>query len=158
MPQYPTCDHIKANGNTCESPAIKGSDFCYFHSRERQRVRNLQQARDLRIGRRHGHFTEDDSSAEVLESLELPLLEDAAAIQVALSAVLRAIAGHHVKDRRGALLLYGLQIAASNVAHVRLKLHDSDPFALTDPDPIRHLNPLADPRTWLPTEEEPKAS
>ena len=154
MPQYPICDHIKANGNTCESPAIKDSQFCYFHSRDRQRLRNLQQARDLKNHRRKGHFTEDDFSAEILESLDLPLLEDGAAIQVALSGVLRAIAGHHIAERRGALLLYGLQIAVSNVTHVRLKLLDTDPFALTDPEPIEHLNRLADPRTWLAAEEE----
>ncbi len=154
MPQYPTCDHIKTNGNTCGSPAIKDSQFCYFHQRDRDRQRNLSQARDLRTHRRQGRFTEDDSNAEVLESLELPLLEDGTAIQVALSAVLRAIAGHHVAERRAALLLYGLQIAVSNVSHVHLKLFDTDPFALTDPVPIPHHNPMADARAWLPSPQE----
>lgn len=158
MSKYPTCDHIKANGNTCESPALKGSDFCYFHSRDRQRQANFQQARELKLSRCRGRSTEDDLSGEILESLRLPLLEDGAAIQVALSNVLRAIAGHHIAERRAALLLYALQIAVSNVANVHLKLYDTDPFALDDPQPIPDLNPLANPRTWLPPQEESKAS
>ena len=158
MPQYPTCDHIKANGNTCESPALKNNDFCYFHSRDRQRLANLRQAREVKLSLNRGRSNPDDLNAEILESLHLPLLEDSAAIQVALSNLLRAIAGHHVAERRAALLLYGLQIAVSNVANVRLKLYDSDPFALTDPEPIPDLNPLARSSAWLPAQEEQAAS
>ena len=143
MSQYPTCDHIKANGITCQSPAIKNSDFCYFHTRDRQRQANLRQAREVKLSHRHGHFTEDDIDAEILESLELPLLEDANAIQVALSNLLRAIASNHLEERRAALLLYGLQIAVSNVGNLRLKLFNTDPFALTDPEPLSNLSPFA---------------
>jgi hypothetical protein len=158
MSKYPICQHVKTNGSVCESPALKDSLFCYFHQRDRQRLRNLQQAREVKLSRSRGRSTEDDLNAEILESLQLPMLEDPAAIQVALSNVARAIAGHHIAERRAALLLYGLQIAVSNVGHLRLRLGGSDRIALNDADPIPDLNPLARPSAWLPAQEEEKAS
>lgn len=157
MSQYPICQHVKTNGSVCESPALKDSSFCYFHQRDRQRLRNLQQAREVKLSRSRGRGTEDDLNAEILESLQLPLLEDPAAIQVVLTNVARAIAGHHIAERRAALLLYGLQIAVSNVARVRTAPSSNDRFALNDADPIPDLNPLARPSAWLPTEGEKEA-
>ena len=162
MPKYPNCQHVKTNGSVCESPALKDSAFCYFHQRDRQRLRNLQQAREVKLSRSRGRGTEDDLNAEILESLQLPLLEDPAAIQVALSSVARAIAGHHIAERRAALLLYSLQIAVSNIGGVRTAPLLNQRFALSDADPIPDLNPLARPSAWLDEipaqEEEPKAS
>ena len=158
MPQYPTCQHIKTHGAMCESPALKGSRFCYFHHRDLQRQSNFRQAREVTTSRRKGHFTEDDLSAEILESLQLPLFEDANAIQVALSNLARAIAGNHIAERRAALLLYSLQIAVCNVGNLRLKVFDTDRVALADPHPIADLNPLAPSSTRLTAPEEKKAS
>ena len=158
MPQYPTCQHIKTHGAMCESPALKGSRFCYFHHRDRERQSNFRQARDVKTHRRKGAFTEDDLNAEILESLQLPLFEDANAIQVALSNVARAIAGNHIAERRAALLLYSLQIAVSNVNNVHLRLFNSDRLALADPHPIADLNPLAPSSVKLAPPEEEKAS
>ena len=158
MPQYPTCQHVRTNGSVCESPALKDSVFCYFHQRDRQRLRNLQQAREVKLSRSRGRSTEDDLNAEILESLQLPLLEDPTAIQVALSNVARAIVGHHITERRAALLLYGLQIAVSNVGRIRTAPSSNDRIALNDADPIPDLNPLARPSTWLPAQEEETAS
>ena len=161
MPQYPTCQHIKTHGAMCESPALKGSRFCYFHQRDLERQSNLRQAREVKNSRRNGHFTEDDLNAEILESLQLPLYEDANAIQVALSNLARAIAGHHIAERRAALLLSSLQIAVSNVGNLRLKLWNTDPVALSDPNPIADLNPLV-PASVRPgklsAQDEEKAS
>ena len=142
----------------CESPALKGSRFCYFHHRDLERQSNFRQAREVTNSRRKGHFTEDDLHAEILESLQLPLLEDANAIQVALSNVARAIAGNHIAERRAALLLYSLQIAVSNVNNVHLRLFNSDRVALADPHPIADLNPLAPSSVRLPANEEKKVS
>ncbi|MGH9671497.1 MAG: hypothetical protein ACRD3A_15440 [Terriglobales bacterium] len=158
MPQYPTCQHIKTKGAMCESPALKGSRFCYFHHRDLQRQSNFRQARDVTNSRRKGHFTEDDLRAEILESLQLPLLEDGNAIQVALTNVARAIAGNHIAERRAALLLYSLQIAVCNINNVHLKLWNSDSLALADPHPIADLNPLAPASTRVVAPEEKKAS
>ena len=32
---FKECRFIKANGLKCQSPALRGSPFCYFHSRTR---------------------------------------------------------------------------------------------------------------------------
>lgn len=143
MPKYPECDHIFTNGKACQSPALKGSDYCYFHHRDRQRLRNLQQAREVKLSRFHSPAEDDALNAEILESLHFPLLEDGASIQVALSGLLRAIASGHIKDRRAALLLYGLQIAVSNISRVHYGLQRSSTYAIEDPEPIPDLNPLA---------------
>ena len=34
---YPECRHVRPSGGTCNSPALKGSHFCYFHARLQQR-------------------------------------------------------------------------------------------------------------------------
>ena len=158
MPQYPTCQHVKTKGAVCESPALKGSRFCYFHQRDLERQSNLRQAREVKLSRFHEPAHEGALNAEILESLELPLLEDANAIQVTLSNLLRAIAGNHVAERRAALLLYGLQIAVSNVANLRLKIWPNDPFALTDPEPLANLSrfPGSDNRQLTTATESPE--
>lgn len=80
--------------------------------------------------------------AEILESLALPVLEDAAAIQVAISTVLRAFGAGHIRPRRAGLMLFALQIAAMNLRNVRLNLYESDPVAASDPEPIQMLVPF----------------
>ncbi len=140
MLPYPTCNHVRTNGTVCQSPALRESNFCYFHQRERQRQHNLRQARTVKLSTKAPG--RDDMDAEILESLALPVLEDAAAIQVAASALVRAVTSNHITERRAGLALYGLQIAAMNLPRVRLNLYDSDAIAALDPDPIDDLVPF----------------
>lgn len=49
--------------------------------------------------------------------MELPLLEDANSIQLALTQVLNALLQNHIDPKRAGLALYGLQIASSNLAN-----------------------------------------
>ena len=39
----PTCDHLKEDGVYCDSPALHGQNFCYFHLNAR--ARRLQASR-----------------------------------------------------------------------------------------------------------------
>ena len=32
-PAVKTCTHIKVTGHPCDSPALRGEKFCYFHQR-----------------------------------------------------------------------------------------------------------------------------
>ncbi len=90
--QAPRCRHIKANGEPCRAPASRGQDLCYFHQ-----------------------------NAQALAKPErLPVLEDANAIQVALMIVMDGLYRYHIPHKTAALLLYGLQIAASNLRHLQL--------------------------------------
>jgi hypothetical protein len=96
---YPTCNHLKEDGVYCSSPALHNHNFCYFHLNVR--VRRLQMARTRMRG----------------EScrLQLPVLEDMHAVQIALTQVLDALADDRIDPKRAGLMLYALQQAATNL-------------------------------------------
>lgn len=105
--QYPICRHIKTNGLQCQSPALSGCQWCFFHNRLHQRhsrYRYTENSRDRLIPGQH---------------IELYPLEDAESIQVALSLVINALATGHLESKRATALLYGLQLASRNAAHLQ---------------------------------------
>jgi hypothetical protein len=102
---YNECRHVKPSGEKCQSPALRNMPYCYFHARA-----NRKPPRKL---------TGEE------EPLEIPLLEDHWAVQIALSQVLARIADSTLDARRAGLMLYGLQIAAQ-VASQRPRLFTSD--------------------------------
>jgi len=92
---YYICRHIKPNGSKCDSPALRGKPFCYYHARLR---------------RFSGAPASDPDG-----NLKLPILEDRSAIQHALSQVLDSLASAKLDPRRAGLFLYALQIATQNI-------------------------------------------
>jgi hypothetical protein len=92
---YLVCRHIMPNGNKCDSPALRGKQFCYFHTRVHSRAPQKGQTAD--------------------QPLEFPVLEDRCAIQLALAQVLNRLGSGKLDPRSAGLLLYGLQIASQNV-------------------------------------------
>jgi len=96
---YPTCDHLKEDGVYCDSPALRGQNFCYFHLNAR--ARRLQAAR----ARLKGQTCR----------IQLPVLEDMHAVQVSLMQVLDALADDRIDHKRAGLMLYALQQAATNL-------------------------------------------
>jgi hypothetical protein len=120
----PRCQHIKANGTQCGSPALHRKRFCYFHNRWRATSINLKRT----------------SAARCASILELPVLEDADSIQVALMQVLRLILNRQFDSKTGGLMLYGLQIASSNLCHLDLQpRHKADVV----------IDPRAVSETWV---------
>jgi hypothetical protein len=99
-PTIARCQHIKVNGVQCGSPALKNRKLCHFHQRWQQgRIQlNADQARRSRY------------------SLNLPILEDANSIQVALMQGMRLLLTNQVDHRTAALLFYALQTASSNLS------------------------------------------
>ena len=87
------CRHVFTEGHRCGSPALRGKDLCYNHSRSR---------REAPISGRSGTFP-------------MPRIDDRAAIQLALFEVLSRLSGGDIDYKRGGILLYGLQIASSNL-------------------------------------------
>jgi hypothetical protein len=99
---YMECRHIKPNGAKCHAPALRGMPYCYFHKRL------------------HRHIVpEPERPREGYETLELGILEDRCAVQLALSKVLDAIGSARLDPRRAGLLLYGLQVASNNAVNHR---------------------------------------
>jgi len=56
---------------------------------------------------------------EANSGLELPLLEDANAVQVAIQEIMQAILDRRIDNKRAGLLLYSLQLASSNIRNLK---------------------------------------
>ena len=86
----PRCEKVREDGTVCGSPQMKGYRYCYAHERMLQ----------MRSGR-----------------LELPPLEDANAVQMAIMRVQKALIDDEISEKKAGLLLYSLQMASSNLKH-----------------------------------------
>ena len=107
--KIPQCEHIKANGLRCGSPALRQRRYCYFHFC----------AHDLRRRRRQ----------QPNAPFVLPLLEDANSIQMAIQQVAEAVLEERIDNKRAGLVLFALQTAACN-----LKNTDFEPKQLREPE------------------------
>jgi hypothetical protein len=95
MPIHPNahqCQHIKVDGIRCGSPAMEGSRGCYFHNSMKRRFKEFN----------------------------LPPLEDANSIQVAVMEIMRALISDRIDRAKAATLLYALQIAHANLRNISL--------------------------------------
>jgi hypothetical protein len=88
---YQICRHIKTNGLPCESPALKGNPFCYYHSK----VHTVGAEPHLRYG-----------------PLQLPPPEDAASILLSVARINDAIINNRIELKKATALLYSIQIAS----------------------------------------------
>jgi hypothetical protein len=105
-PNIPRCQYIKVTGTQCGSPAMRRNRFCFFHKRwHEQRVILGAPGSTPRKGRSK-------------PALDLPVLEDANAVQVALMQVMRLLLSGQIEHKTASLLLYGLQTASSNLRQV----------------------------------------
>jgi hypothetical protein len=95
----PRCRHIKTNGTQCGSPALRHKKYCYFHHRWRETRLDLNRAGALHLS----------------TIVELPVLEDADSIQMAVMQVMRLILCRQLDHKAAGLLLYALQTASSNL-------------------------------------------
>ncbi len=111
---YEECRHIKTSGTRCGSPALKGKAYCYFHFRAHQQR----------------HRTVDHYAAFVAHKFDVAVLEDRAAIQLAISEVVSAMAQNYMDHKRGGKILYGLQLALNGMKH---------PQEIVAPEPVREL-------------------
>ena len=99
--EFRTCDHLKEDGVYCNSPALRGRDYCYFHLN--LRGRRLKAASTRALGPE--------------QPINLPFPEDMHAVQVSLFEVLNGLANNRIDPKRAGLILYGLQQAATNLSH-----------------------------------------
>ena len=91
----PTCQHIKADGVACGSPALRGQPFCYFHNEWRTRsprrpVPRPKHPPAICVTTRHD-------------------------IQHALNHVLRGLLAGYIGPHRAALALNAIQLASTNL-------------------------------------------
>ncbi|HVP55020.1 MAG TPA: hypothetical protein VMU45_08500 [Candidatus Eisenbacteria bacterium] len=96
---YPTCRHVMDDGNFCQSPAMRGQHYCYFHISHRTRYAMIAQERAR--GERTG--------------LYVPPLKDLGAVQLALTELCKAIAADEMDPKSARTLLSVLRTAADNL-------------------------------------------
>jgi hypothetical protein len=100
MPSYKIeqCHHIKANGARCGSPALRKQRTCYFH---------------------HHHPPIEvgvwESNVDRSGAIILPVIEDATSIVVMVRKITELLLARMIQPKAAGLLLYGLQIASSNL-------------------------------------------
>jgi len=113
------CRHIKTNGHRCQSPAITGSVFCYFHRNLRRghQAACTAKAAPLRPETVQYLLENGQNPAQLATSpaYSFPPLEDAESIQLAISRLFAAIAAGQIDPVQARSLLYALQIASCNV-------------------------------------------
>jgi len=97
-PDIRRCQHLKVNGTQCGSPALTRHKFCFFHQRWRESSIKLSAGRPRST-----------------PNFQLPVLEDANSIQVALMQVVAMILSGELEAKRAGLVLYALQTASANL-------------------------------------------
>ena len=85
------CIHVDADGNRCGSHAMRNQYTCYHHR------------------------SEDMPSVFPNEAFPIDSVQDRAAIQIAIGDVLARLAANTMDPKRASSLLYGLQLASSNL-------------------------------------------
>jgi hypothetical protein len=118
------CRHIKTNGRRCKSPSLGLSAFCYFHSRLHRRHKNLVENSPVLREDSSNHTPSATGQPEYLPDpleLDLPPLEDAESIQVSISLLIAALARNRIDAKRAAVILYGLQLAATNARSLTIE-------------------------------------
>ncbi len=93
----PRCEKVREDGTACGSPQMRGYRYCYAHERMLQ--------------------TQS-------QKLELPAVEDANGIQMAIMRVQKALIDDEISEKKAGLLLYSLQMASSNLKHTTFTAKD----------------------------------
>ncbi len=94
---FETCSHVKEDGVYCDSPALRGRKYCYYHL--------MQRGRRLRLALAQGR----NEPAQLI----LPPLENLGSMSVALSEIVQALAAGQLDHRSAGLMLYAIQQAAT---------------------------------------------
>jgi hypothetical protein len=97
-----SCQHVFHDGNDCLNVADPYEHFCRWHKTSADR-----EARRITYSKRR--------NKNAIRDLNLPMIEDAESLQLAIHEVLDAIIDGRANDRRAGHLLYGLQISQNNI-------------------------------------------
>lgn len=92
------CAHVRYNGSTCGCPALKGKPYCRFHCAARERKQQ-----------------------------EAVVLEDAAALQLAIMRIVGDLETGDLDSKRATARLYALQLASSNLTRLAEELPTEPP-------------------------------
>jgi len=128
LEDVPRCQHVKMNGTQCGSPALRRRRHCFFHERIRRERAKIAA----------------DASAQRL--FDLPLLEDANSVQMALMKVIQMLGAGRLDHKTAGLMLYALQTASVNLRNATFEVDDATDVVI-DPHDV-HRTSLGGPQ-WL---------
>jgi hypothetical protein len=119
------CRHIMPTGRNCQSPAMRGSAYCYFHHGPQKSARRKSKSMDA--------------------TLELEPISDPAGVSLNADHILRALASNQISSGKAAILFQGLQTVLASFRLPPVESRDFPPgesdLAPTTIQPKRHLNP-----------------
>jgi hypothetical protein len=142
LDNVPRCQHIKMNGTQCGSPALRSRRRCFFHERIRRERAKIAA----------------DASAQ--RGFDLPLLEDANSVQVALMKTIQMLGSGRMDHKTAGLILYALQTASINLRNAEFEADEATDVVI-DRDDV-HRTAIGGPQ-WFEedfedeVEEEDKA-
>ena len=90
---FQECRHILPSGSRCHAAALRAMPYCYFHATP--------------------HRLANSKNRPAKEPLHFPVLEDAGAIQIAITQVVDALGSSRIDLRHAALLLSAIRVAAA---------------------------------------------
>ena len=96
------CRQLRANGVQCRAHRVWKEDYCFFHLHHR--TPNGMAKR-----------SEEPPPPPPENGIEIPLLEDAASIQIALTRVLTSLAAGKITPAEARAYMYGLRLARLNL-------------------------------------------
>ncbi len=131
----PRCQHVKVNGTQCGCPALRSRRHCYFHNC---------------IRREHKKNRTDETGKRLFE---LPLLEDANSVQVALMKVIQMLGSGRLDPRIAGQMLYALQTASCNLRNVDFEARKATDVVI-DRDDV-HRTCIGGPQ-WFKEDFEPE--
>jgi hypothetical protein len=91
------CKMRKTNGDPCQSPALKGEDFCHYY-----KVKGPSPV-------------EFDNQTFRSTHVYLPRLESASSIQAAISEVCELMLHCRIEPKEASALFYAMQVASQNL-------------------------------------------
>jgi len=109
------CRHVHADGRRCGSPALRAQNFCYYHNRTR--------LPNAPLAGRIGIFT-------------MQPIDDRASIQIALFDILSRLTAGDIDSKLARTVLYGLQIASSNLAFREKQQPTTQPVEAVTTEPF----------------------
>ena len=143
LENVPRCQHVKVNGTQCGSPALRRRRYCFFHDHTRREQAKIA------------------AKASAPRRFDLPLLEDANSVQVALMKVIQMLASGSVDHKTAGLILYALQTASINLRNADFEVEnvsdiviDRDTVSATCINGPQWFEEDFDGETELQTEEE----
>ena len=92
----PQCNHVKLDGRRCAQPALRRKDYCRFH-----------------------HILYEPAVFPGQPLYRPPILEDTASVQIVIVQVIRELMRQPIDKHNAGLILYGLQLASSNLSRFR---------------------------------------